>query len=306
MGCLRSWLCVCVGLVSVAIWIPVVVSMSCSYSAPTWTCLTVSGIHFEYDTNTAPVYRYWRTTENGTVDDTRYTVSLIGILEAELSDSQAVEPCVEIGLPTGWVSTDPEALSQSDQSEGNTDVTFQITVNGSNFERLTFIHTLWDDHTTPPSNSSNDLVLSMMKFDISITKYRWLCNNSAAELGFDFAFAGSSKDIGTGNSSALRFGSTYFYLNPVAQATSGEVSSVMALDRESSSTKHVYGVMYSHFQGDLYHDPELGLSIFESSDWQLAVILCSVFGAIGISLFVAVLILCYLQRRHEIRLRNAS
>jgi len=186
-------------------------------------------------------------------------------MEVEGPDHKPYGP--SILNPRKWIFS---SINQTDQG-----VYFSMTHNPTTGRILykSLVLTNWIGYKNS-SNSSCDGIC--VKYDVALVGYEWQSSDPNASLAFVYSIS-SSENSGNNNPEpkgplTVSVGKGYFNIIGTAISTkngeSKEVNASLFQDKKDT------WVIYSHFTGDLYHDPSIGVS---NEPFSLALILTIVF-----------------------------
>ncbi|KAH3757949.1 hypothetical protein Pelo_10243 [Pelomyxa schiedti] len=291
---------------------------------------TESGAHFETIGNDLPKYFFWldnpvslsssvsesmssseslplltgagngghssSSSSSKSADQTKYKVELMKLNEVTSGNKR----CASLSLPSvGWVYTDVEDMgsefvfnittyssspTNNGHNNGNGKGNGNSNGNKMSFSELTFRNHIYNNHGTSDG-------VDIFKFDIFLAGYEWECENS--NLQVEFKFSSDLSEDHSANGTTARYGSMYFSITPEATATSGQVTAQLKCDDNSTDADPWYTIEYSHFEGDLYHDPDVGLgSVYTNDDsntlFIVGVVCCCVVGLAAVGAGIAV------------------
>eukprot|EP01090_Pellita_catalonica_P010627 TRINITY_DN2205_c0_g2_i3.p1 TRINITY_DN2205_c0_g2~~TRINITY_DN2205_c0_g2_i3.p1 ORF type:complete len:252 (-),score=44.15 TRINITY_DN2205_c0_g2_i3:433-1188(-) len=193
----------------------------------------------------------------------------------------------QTSLPSlDWDFTTPE----HEEIDNSTCVVFNISATDSDkkfnsFDCLTFINRICSD------NSSHD---TSLKFDIDLSGYQWLNDDSDYVLAIVFSLKGNK-----GNGTSLRRDDSNFivefgengYFNTTDEALTGEYRNIStAVDADLQGQKIT--LYFDHFSQNLFQDPAFGLKEgHHGSNGDIGLIVgVTIGGFVGIVVVIAIVI----------------
>jgi len=224
------------------------------------------GLTIKVPTTQVPFYFFWRT---GDVETT-YRVAFDTMFEIiDSNGNEMFDPTTESLVPNSvfplallnWEMSD---LVNETDKEQNTILHFNLTGIPSNSPQVgdTFIQ--FRNHIALAGNETS------LKFDVVIENYEW--TNSASNVMLVLGYKLSTTDhlyngTPSHNSSAVVFGNAYMNAVSTAFANQGsdtiQVAAALSVGLgskvDSTDTATRIYLSYAHFDGNLTHDPTLGL-----------------------------------------------
>jgi len=215
--------------------------------------LNTDNISVEINGNgNVPQFTYWA---NGDSSNTSYQVKLNSLFEAtDMNGDGMFHNGNDTRVPGGGVALASASWNFSDFSTAqNGDVNFNLTSTNLSFEIQFRFHL--------SANEQNSL-----KFDVVINGYSFKNSNAMLVLSFTLLVKDKSNQNGNDNPdtqdsrnqtrSEVKYGNGYFQSQDTAHDNNGTVG--VGLASGNNGGKRIY-IAYQHFNGDLVHDPTLGV-----------------------------------------------
>jgi len=214
-------------------------------------------------TSQVPFYFFWQTDHT----DTTYRVAFDTIFEIRDSNGNGLFDSTEQLVPN---SVFPLALLDWQMSDivnttnnGLTTYNFNLTGSAGNNPQVGDVYIAFNNHITVNGNESE------LKFDIIINNYVWTDSSESTMLVLGFKLT-STDDLYTGtptrNQTRATFGNAYMETVQTATMNNGtdhQLNVSMSIGDGSrvnsqDSDARIY-LAYTHFDGNMTHDPSLGL-----------------------------------------------
>lgn len=205
--------------------------------------LTTDNISVEINGNgNVPQFTYW---DNGDASNTTYLVKMNSLFEATDGNGDGLfHNGNDSRVPGGGVALASAKWNFSDFSTAeNGDVNFNLTSTNLKFE-IQFRFHLY-------ANEQNSL-----KFDVVISGYSFKNSEAMLVLSFALLVKGNANPDTQDTGNQVNYGNGYFKSQATAHDNNGTVG--VGLASGNNGGKRIY-IAYQHFNGDLIHDPTIGV-----------------------------------------------
>ncbi len=218
--------------------------------------------------NELPFYFFWSTSN----PDEKYKLQFYTMFEIiDTNDNGIYDPTEDQVVANSRVALSAFAWEFSDVIT-DTDANGNVTAVHFNMTSTSRVGVISPEFTLQIRNHLYAENISALKFDIVITNYTFKDDNAKLVLAFQLVLADKNKEMHTykhQTRESLKFGDAYFETNTTAQdKLQHEVQAKLSygedIEQHMEDTKMVY-LTYSHFNGDLVHDPVIGVDTGSSS-----------------------------------------
>jgi hypothetical protein len=202
-----------------------------------------------------PFYFYW---DNNDADST-YRVQFSSLFEATDTNGDNTFDNTDTRIAGSVMSlssldwTFSDVVNETNANNEVTTIHFNITGSEKNTQTDSF-YIQFRNHIDVASEKNE------LKFDIVINNYEWNDDSAILVLGYKIQSTHPNYNGETNqNGNTVRFGDGYFESNSTANDDNSTITSGLSTGSETGENNPFIYVSYEHFDGEMIHDPTIGV-----------------------------------------------